>query len=95
MFRRQTNSQIDALCRRQRAFVGQFLCDGKQGQDEEALIPGLIPAVRKALAGQSPELTLVLQDLIGHGRPGGVPCQTGYEGVVLSLHLGIAMINCD
>ena len=95
MLRGQANCQIDLFCRRQRTCIGQLLGNGKQRQNEEAFVPGLVPAVRKPLAGQSPELSVVLQNLICHRRPHGVLCQTGDEVEVDALASMVTVVNCD
>ena len=95
MLRGQAHSQINFLRRRQRAGKGQFLCNGEQGQNEEAFIPGLVPAVRKPLAGQSPELPVVLQYLICHRRPHRMLRQTGDEVEVDALTSMVPVVNCD
>ena len=95
VFRGQTYRQLDFLCCGQRAGIGKLFCDSKQGENEEAFIPGLIPAIRETLAGKGPIFALVLQNFIRHRRADRVLCQTGNEIVVDGFDGVITVVDCD
>ena len=73
--------------------IAHFPGNRKERQDEVALVLGLVPAVAQPLAGEGPELPLVLQYLVCHGRTDRMLCQTGHKAVVGSLDVVVTVVN--
>jgi len=62
------------------AFALQLPGDGEQGQNEIAVVLGLVPHVGQAASGERPKFASILQNFFGHGRPHRVLGQAGDEG---------------
>ena len=75
--------------------VEQLPGDGKQGQDEVALILRLVSAVAQPLTGQGPEAAVVLKHLLCHRRPDRMLSQTSHKAVMSCLDVVVTMIDCN
>ena len=93
MLRRQADRQV---CLNHRTYVPtllQLLGNGEQRQDKVSFILGLVTHVGNPLAGQRPELAVVLQHLRIHRRPDGIVNQARRKYKVDCLHGRITMVN--
>ncbi len=72
----------------------KLLGDGKQAEDKEPLVLGLVPHIGDPLTGQSPEGAAKLQHIGLHRGLHGIIRQSRGKDKARGLDGGIAMVDC-